>query len=168
MARYSDDDKAAVYVALMVNQNNIKRTARDTGIPASTVRDWRTTWEREGVPPELLEVSEGIATDFTDEAEEVRDLALTKLKAAIQTGDLKSEKLITVIGVLEDKIRLAKGLATSRTETVQALPPPEELKELFSGYIRDSLDQAKQREEDIVEVGVQEIIPNRELQATKT
>lgn len=175
MARklYNDADKAGVLVSLTVNDNNIKRTHRDTGIPESTIRDWRAEWDRDGVPPELLEVSETIATDVLGEMEEVRDLALVALKAAIKSGDLKNEKLITVIGVLEDKIRLGKGLVTSRSETVQSLPDPKELQELLGGYIRDSLDLAKKREEEIEKVGVQEIIPSvrkdsKELTAPRT
>jgi len=162
--RYTDEDKAKGHLALQVNAGNVLRSSRDTGIPEATLRDWKKSWEKDGVPIEILEYAEQFASDFVEDATRVRDLALAELEKAIRSGDLKSEKLITVVGVLEDKIRLGKGLATSRHETVQKLPDASELREVLGGYIAETMRDAAQREDDINEVE-DEIIPIRELQA---
>lgn len=156
---YDDQDKAAVYVALTVNENNVTRTSRDTGVPPATIRDWRKEWETGGVPPEVMALTETVASDFVTAAERVRDLALEHLEQSIRTGDLKSEKLITVVGVLEDKIRLGKGLATSRSETVHKMPAPDELRETLGTYIQEALEKTQQREEEIKQTEGVEIIP---------
>lgn len=42
--RHSEDVKARVYAALLVNGGNVKRTARETGINATTVRRWKRSF----------------------------------------------------------------------------------------------------------------------------
>lgn len=155
---YSDEQRANVYFALQVNNDNIARTSRDTGVPEATVRDWRATWERDGVPPEVLNVSENIATDFVEAAEEVRDLALDELRRQIVAGEVKAAQLIATVGVLEDKIRLGKGLATSRSETVHAVDPAAIRKEL-EAYVLDAINTEAEREQDIIDAEFEEITP---------
>lgn len=153
---YSDEERASVYVALAVNDGNVARSARDTGIAESTVRDWKQTWEREGVPLEVQALADSIATGFVADAERVRDKALKALELAIDTGELKNDKLITVVGVLEDKIRLGKGLATSRSETVHSLPDPQEVQHQLAAAVLQVLSTAKERELDIIDAEVVE------------
>lgn len=40
-AFYSREDRARVYTTLLSNEGNVKRTARDTGVNATTVRRWK-------------------------------------------------------------------------------------------------------------------------------
>jgi transposase-like protein len=159
---YSDEQRAAVLLALEVNQGNIARTARNTGVPEATVRDWRDTWEREGVPPELMAVTEQIATDFVEAAEEIRDLAMADLKRQILAMEVKPAQLIATIGVLEDKIRLGKGLATSRSETVHTVDPAAIRAELES-YVLSALEAEAEREQDIIDAEWEEQSPQGEL-----
>lgn len=168
MARrtYTDQDRANVYVAMRVNDGNIARSSRDTGVPEATVRDWRDTWEREGGPStEVLELAAGAATDFVIDATRVRDKALAELERQIDAKEVKPAQLIAAVGMAEDKIRLAKGLATSRSETVQKLPDPEELRSKLAEYIIEALSKADERDEDIKHSEGAEIIPFRELRA---
>lgn len=168
MARrtYTDQDRANVYVAMRVNDGNIARSSRDTGVPEATVRDWRDTWERDGGPTaEVLELAAGAATDFVIDATRVRDKALAELERQIDAKEVKPAQLIAAVGMAEDKIRLAKGLATSRSETVQKLPDPEELRSKLAEYIIDALSKADERDEDIKHSEGAEIIPFRELRA---
>lgn len=155
---YSDQDRANVYFALEVNNGNIKRTSRDTGIPEATIRDWRDGWARDGVPSEIENLSAKAATEFVESAEEVRDLALTELRRQILAGEVKAAQLIATVGVLEDKIRLGKGLATSRTETVHTVDPAEVRKEL-EGYVLKALEMESEREADIIDAEFEEITP---------
>src|SRR5690242_16807835 len=81
-ATYTEAELARLYVTLVTNEGNVKRTSRDTGIPESTVRRWKQTWEAEG-PPKLDEV-EQVAADMVTETEAVRDLALQKIKERLE------------------------------------------------------------------------------------
>lgn len=148
--RYTDDDKVMVYIALTSNDNNIKRTSRDTGVPMQTIREWRAKWQEEG-PPIADEAMAEISNDFVARAERVRDMLLEKFEAEVRAGTLKAEKMPVAIAILDDKIRLHRGLATSRSETVHALPPPEELTAIFAGHIAKALTQAREREQDIID-----------------
>jgi transposase-like protein len=125
MARrvYSDEEMARAYFVLETNQGNVRRTARDTGLPISTLRGWVKEWEASG-PPDVSLV-EAEATNFVERAERVRDKALGVLESKLDTATPSA--LVATVGMLQDKISLARGLATNRTETVHSLPPTEEI-----------------------------------------
>lgn len=129
-ATYSDDDKARTYVVLTTNDGNVKRTARDTGFPENTIRRWKQVWEEEG-PPATEAVEQAVGA-FLDEAVELRGMALQALRAKVELllkdpDKVKVAELTTLMGVLDDKITRASGLATGRVEHVHALPPGDQL-----------------------------------------
>jgi transposase-like protein len=150
---YTDADRAAVVLALQVNQGNVARTARDTGVSESTVRDWKRVWDKDGPPENVQAEAVEQAKEFVAELEEVRNKTLSLLRDKLD--EVRPDKLATVFGILDDKYRLAIGLATSRSETVHALPSPEEAGELFVGMIQKALEAQKQRSYD-VEVEVEQ------------
>ena len=165
--RYTDRDRANVYVAMTVNNGNIARSARDTAVPEATIRDWRDTWDRDGGPSsDVLALAAGAATDFVIDASRIRDKALAALERLIDQGEVKPAQLVATIGMSEDKIRLAEGLATSRSETVQTLPSANELREKLKEYVLDALRVTDERDKDIRDGRVTEIIPLKELQKT--
>ena len=147
---YTDDELARLYVALTANEGNVKRTARDTGVPESTVRKWKNTWEAEG-PPDIGKVEQAIG-DFTDAAERVRDKALLAIEEKIPGA--KVGELTTLVGVLDDKITRARGLAVGRVEHVHTLPPAEEIKAVLGAVFQGSLEAAAQRESEIVDAEI--------------
>lgn len=165
MARrtYSEEDKARVFVVLATNQGNVKRTARDTGIPISTVRSWKVEWEETGTPP-LPEVVEVAAGEFLDDAERVRAKALIELERKIP--DATPSALVATVGMLTDKIQVVKGLATSRQEHTHALPPAEEMAKTLSEAFSAAIEAARTRDADIVEADLiedAEILPFKAL-----
>lgn len=140
--------------ALAANGNNVKRTARETGVLPGTIRRWRTLQQRgQGIPDASIQTA---VKEFVDEAEEVRNLALTKLREKIESGDVKASELITTLGVLDDKITRARGLPTTRTEHTSALPSATELRELMAGVVQGAVEAATRRHEEIIEA---EIVP---------
>lgn len=150
-ATYGDADQARVYVALQANDGNVKRTARETGVPESTVRRWREEWERGGPPPaDALELA---VDDFYVQAEAVRFEALAMLRMKIP--DAKPGELITIIGVLDDKLARVKGLGT-KTEHKITLPSAEELRALMSGFVAGAITAAERRHEEIVDAEIVE------------
>jgi len=57
---------------------------------------------------------------------------------------------------MDDKIRLASGLATKRTENVYTLPSKEDMRELMSGLVDGIISSADSRTEDIIDVIAEE------------
>lgn len=162
-ATYSEADKANAYVVLTTNAGNIKRTVRHTGVPEGTLRGWIRQWEESG-PPEVGEIVESVE-GFLSDATRVRDKALKVLETKLDSAS--PAQLVTAVGVLTDKIHLAQGLATSRTETVHSLPPAEEIREALQAAMAGALDAARMREHELLEAEGVEQSP-RELPVRTT
>lgn len=164
MARrsYTDRDRATVFAYLAANGGNVKRTARECGLPPSVVRDWKQKWEKGGVPTEVEEALPSIQEEIVDEFTRVRNKALTELERQLDEGTIKGQPLIAAIGMLTDKIRLFRGESTSRSETVAALPAPEQLRQLVGEFFQEAVEAAQERAAEIDEAEW-EPIPLREL-----
>jgi len=149
---YTAEDRAAVKLALEINKGNIKATHRDTGVPYMTVKSWKDKWEEAGVPAVVSDALPLLASNFVEEGIHVRDAALLKIKELIPNAriqDLRS--LATLVGILDDKVRMAQGLATSRSEAVHIHVDPEEIGLQIGSHIRAALESASQRAEDIID-----------------
>lgn len=150
---YTAEDRANVKLALEINKGNIKATSRDTGVPYMTVKSWKDKWEEAGVPAVVSDALPLAAADFVEDGIQVRDAALLKIKELIPQAriqDLRS--LATLVGILDDKVRLAQGLATSRSESVHIHVDPEEVGIQIGSHIRAALESASQRADEIIDV----------------
>jgi len=147
-ATYSEDAKAKVFAALAANDGNVKRTARDFGIPSSTIRRWRDDWEREKNLPsqEALEVA---TNDFLTEAKEVRNLAIAELKRKIPSANVS--QLVATVGMLTDKVDRVEHVSTQVIDHKISLPSSEEIAEALRGLQQVALEAAARRDEEIVE-----------------
>lgn len=148
---YSNQDRAAVYAALQVNDGNIKRTARETHVPISTVRDWKREWEESGIPEPVAAVLPEVIEDIVDAFTRVRDKGLLSLERQIENDDLKGSALVAAVGMMTDKIRLYSGQATQVREERMELPPPEQLRELVAGFFSGIVVAANERADEIIE-----------------
>lgn len=157
-SKFTEEDRAFVYVTLASNDGNVKRTSRETGIPEQTVRRWKSEFAEQ--PPEVHAVEAAVGMQVDDMAR-VEQLALKELERKIRAQELKGSELITVVGVLNDKKTRAQGLATSRTEHRVALPSREEIAELLGGAVASAIQAAEQRQEDIVDAEIveQKVLP---------
>jgi transposase-like protein len=144
---YTEADMAQVYVVLVTNEGNIKRTARDTGVPENTVRRWKQKWEAEGPP--AVEVVEQAAKSLIEETEETRNLALMEIKRRIQNKEGTLAQLGTIYGILTDKIDRARGIADRRVEHVHALPSPDEIRATLGALVESVSAGHIIREEEI-------------------
>lgn len=159
-ATYTDDQKASVYVTLAANDGNVKRTARDTGVPVSTIRRWRDEWDRLESLPSTEAVNEAIG-NFADKAETIRWKALVELERQLNTA--KPGDLIKIVGILDDKITRARGLADRTVEHRHVLPSADELRELVQGFAEATRQAALDRADDIIDAEIVEQAPRRAL-----
>jgi transposase-like protein len=148
--QYTDQVKAAAYSALEVNDGNVKRTARELSLPISTLRRWRDDWEANKNLPAAEDLI--LATgDFIEDAERVRDLSLRVLEHKLQAGQGTVAQVATVLGVLDDKIARAKGLADRVTEHKITLPSRDDIVAALDGLRMGAIEAAVARDEVIVE-----------------
>ncbi len=153
--QWSAEDKAAAYVLWISNEKNVRRTARECNIPHGTFRYWVKEWEENGPPDEVLNEIPAQQYEFVHHANRVRESAMNKLEELIPEAEVKQLSAIaTVVGIMDDKIRLASGLATKRTETVHTLPSREDMKELMSGFVDGLVGAADARAGEIVDAEV--------------
>ena len=150
-SRYLEEDIARAYVTWVANGQMMKRTARDTAIPESTLRKWIRGWEENGPPVDPREL-ERVAGEFAEEAERIRDIALAQLEAKLPNANVS--QLVAVVGMLTDKVNITRGLATSRVEHVKALPPAEEIAQALGTALQAALVAAQQRDDEIVDAEV--------------
>lgn len=166
MARtYTEADRAKVYIVLASNDQNVKRTARETGIPENTVRRWKQLFIQNG-PPVIEEDLVRDVGDFLETAEKTRWKAIQVLDQKIP--DAKPSELITIVGVLSDKIDRVKGLAIGRVEHVHALPSPDEIRESLGAALQGVLDAAQQRQHEIIDAEIVEQSQSGELPPART
>lgn len=143
---YTEQDQAFIAVTLQVNEGNIRKTARETGVPISTVRDFRDKWESEGYPETTQELVPIARETFLEKAKEVRFLMIERLREKVERGDATTRDLIEGIKALTDKINVMEGLATNRTEVVQnTLPDAKELAKELASFVNETVDAAVDR-----------------------
>lgn len=146
------EDKASAYVQWVMNERNVRKTCRETGVPHGTLRHWVKDWEENGPPEGGMNAVEHAAQGFVHQASRVRQQALSKLEELIPDAEVKQLSAVaTVVGIMDDKIRLASGLATKRTETVHTLPSREDMKELMSGFVDGLVGAAESRAVEIID-----------------
>lgn len=153
---YSAEDKARVQVALQANDGNVKRTARQTQVPEQTVRNWKQEWERKGTSVEISAALPAIQDDFIQEAIDLRAKAAALLGMKLDAGEAKVGELNAVIGTLTEKILLLSGAATSRTESINTGPSPEEFGRALAGFLDAAVTAQEQRNAEIIEAEYEE------------
>ena len=154
---WDDKDRATAYVLWVSNDKNVKKTARECGIPANTLRYWVKGWNEDGPPDAVMDELPAQLYEFVHHANRVRENAMNKLEELIPQAEVRQLSAIaTVVGIMDDKIRLATGLATKRTETVQILPSREDMKELMGGFVDGLVGAAENRAGEIIDVEVEE------------
>lgn len=158
---WTDADRAAAYVIWVSNDKNIRATARQCGIGHTTIAYWVKQWEKDGPPERLDDKIRANAYEFVHHASSVREQAMKKLEELIPEAEIKQlGTLATVVGIMDDKIRLAQGLATKRTETVHTLPTKEEMKELMGGFADSLVSAAEDRASEVVEITAESVVVN--------
>ena len=156
-ATYSDEDRARVFLALTVNQGNVKRSARDTQVPVSTVRLWKQDWEKQGGPSqEIVVAAQAQAEEFVEDAERIRHKALLEYERKVDEKDVSAKDLMVGVGVLSEKINMARGLANKQPQDQQVTIDKSAMREIAAGFVIGALEDARRRENEIQGVIVEQ------------
>jgi hypothetical protein len=117
MARrlYDEADKSRCLAVLDANGGNVKKTARDTGFPRSTVREWS---QGRGVPEAAAAAVPLERGNLADELEARAWELVGALPGKIASASLAQTG--TVLGIVIDKCRVLRGEPTAITEDVTA------------------------------------------------
>lgn len=122
MARrtYTDDERAAGLAALALHGGNIKRAAREFGVPERTMRRWS-----EETPAAVGAIADQKKLDIADRLQRISEraagcigLALDAIEADRALAVDKLSDLNRIMGTAIDKHQLLTGGATSRVEQV--------------------------------------------------
>lgn len=162
---YTAEDKAQIIAYLEANDGNVKRTARDLGVPEQTVRDLKRKASRGQLPATVSAAVPAAVEGTLDDFERIRNKTLIALEMELDEhlnngglgkDSLKARDLITITGVLTDKIRLMQGQATSRHEAVSVGPTPDEIGQAVAEYLGSAFENALAREADIEDAEFEE------------
>jgi transposase-like protein len=146
---YSDSDRATVYTTLLSNDGNVKRTARDTGVNETTVRRWKAEFETN--PPPVEAVTEAV-NSFVEDAKRVRNKAVKEIERQIDAGLFKGAALVTVVGVLDDKITRVEGpVNKTQVDHVHHLPSADDARALMSGLLNGAIESGRIRQAELVD-----------------
>jgi transposase-like protein len=107
--QYSDEEKAAALIALDGNGGNLIRTARDTGIPRTTLRHWLAG---EGTPSSVAEIGQGTRAPLAERLERMAHDLVDVVPEKTATAPLREVAIALAIAV--DKARLLRELPTER------------------------------------------------------
>lgn len=104
-------------MASWATTNNFSETARNLGLPLSTVKK---VVDENKDKPEFEELCKQKRSEFSEAASKIITKALKRLERDIdnEDKDIPVNHLTTVIGTLFDKKALADGKPTGRTEIV--------------------------------------------------
>jgi hypothetical protein len=131
-------------------EGNVRRTAKNLGIPVPTVRRWRDEWRLNGVPEKVRAEIAPIVSDFLTDALRIRGKLLLKLEQLVDDGKVTPRDVTTALGVLSDKIRAYENVReTQKVEHTLNLPPADEIRELFAGMLEGMVDAARLRAAEI-------------------
>lgn len=160
---YSDSDRARVFAELTATDGNIKRTARHTGIPVSTVRFWKQQWDKGGVPAVVQEALPMVVGDFIADATRVRDKLLVYLEEKVDRRELSAKEIVPALGMIVDKLRAYQGLEkVSRVEHTIEFPELSKMRDEMAVIIRELVSAGNKRQEIIEgewEESAQEALP---------
>lgn len=153
---YSEADKAVVYTTLLSNEGNVKRTARDTGVTETTVRRWKKEFETNPPSTDDVVVAQAVS-DFITDAKRVRNKAVKEIERQIDAREFKGAALVTVVGVLDDKIaRVENPVSKSQVDHVHHLPSADEVRALLGGLSRGAIESARERQSELVDAELTE------------
>lgn len=158
-SNYDRDFRAKVLLRYH-ESGNLKGTAREFGIPPSTLRSWS---KQQLEKPDLAieKAKEAFDDRLIDDAEELAETAVRRLKTQLQReSNPKIRDLLAVWTTALDKRAVAQGRPTSISENRNSLDEAE-IRGVFNEWI-EGLQLAAKRQRDQAEAIEAEVIEEKE------
>jgi transposase-like protein len=111
--QYSDEEKAVALATLDANGGDVRKTARDTGIPFSTLQGWA---HQRGVNESVTELAVTKKKNLADELERIALALVDAIPDKIDGASL--QQVATAAGIAVDKMQLLRGEPTGITKDV--------------------------------------------------
>ena len=102
---YADEEKATALAMLDDNGGNLSKTQRETGVPRTTLKDWRDG--RRGMNGAVTRWREEKRLDLAACYEEFQHKALPVAEGKLKDASLKD--LMTASGIAADKMAMLRG-----------------------------------------------------------
>lgn len=153
------EEKAYTLAVLYSNDGNIKRTARETGVHESTIRDWRNKQEK-NPDPVIEELMRDAGNDIIIKGNKIIGLSQTILIHSMETiwkeiregtrslSPADAVKLSTVGAIWTDKVVRAQGKPTSINEDRKTLDP-KSAETALELYLPKMFEQATIRQREL-------------------
>lgn len=119
MARGKQIDNETIYKIMlsMMTTNNFSETARQLGMPMTTVEQ---IYKKHKDDEEYVRLRDEKRNEFVEKASEIMYKAMNRLSKELDSSDkIPVNNLSTVIGTMYDKMILEKGDTVNNTPTVK-------------------------------------------------
>lgn len=125
---YTDEYRAEALAALAANDGNVKRTARQLGVPYTTLKQWA----KGIVHPEARANAQPKKELLADRLEELAHLLLDDLARPEKIMGASLPHVATALGIAVDKMQLLRGLPTVTVQNEYSSLSDDELKRLLA------------------------------------
>ena len=122
--QYTEDDKATTLAMLSANGGNVKRTSRDTGIPITTIRQWR---DGKGVSSAVADKSTQKKEQLDSLFERVANAYLQHALSKEVIADTSARDAIIAAATATDKMQLLQGKPTNISKSDHSEMTDEQL-----------------------------------------
>ncbi len=103
--RYSDEERSDALVALQANGGNLKRTARELGVPLATLAGWSYGH----VHPRVSDLRNEKSGPLADRLEELAHLLLSSMMRPEKLAAARFKDIAIAVGILIDKMVLLRS-----------------------------------------------------------
>jgi transposase-like protein len=117
---YSDEERMEALAALDANGGSLRKTARDTGVPISSLKDWR---DGRAIPNSCAELRTQKKQALADRLEDIAQQVLGILPGKLQDASVRD--LNGTLKIATEAMQLLRGEPTSINESRQDLTPDE-------------------------------------------
>jgi hypothetical protein len=112
--QYTDNDKAGALAALDANNGNVNRTARQIGIPRTTLIEWM--YNRH-VSSDVSDIRQEKKVSLAEKFEQLAEKLVDDLIIRVGQGKFVEEATAAAIAI--DKMQLLRGAPTSISDVTQ-------------------------------------------------
>lgn len=165
---YTEAEKAEILAVFVNNGKNVKKTCRDYvqsggSLTPQTLRRWWKAFEKNPEDyPVIADVIQTSTEEFIERTTNIVNLGteiveqnLTRIRDNnVELSPADILKLQTATGIAVDKLRLSRGEATRRTESLNTVVAvtSEEIAASITASITSAITEGRKRDEEVIQI----------------